>query len=590
MAPFLYFSILALAIFSQYSLSSMNTHIHNINITSWLRDLGVLTLLFVCLFSFMLGSRTLAVPDEARYAEIPREMVASGNYIIPRLNGVVYFEKPVLFYWMQSAAIKMFGYNEWSLRFFTAFMGLLGCLITYVAGRKLYDRRTGFLASIILATSILYFAMAHVITLDMTVSVLLSGALFAFLIAIRSPARGEQRCYLFAMYVLAALAMLTKGLIGILFPGMIIGAWIILTWQWRLLKSVHLLSGALLFLAIVLPWHLLAQKAYANFFDFYFIHQHFLRYFTLAEHRYQPIWWFIPVTIVGFFPWITFLPQAIYQSLPRGFKNLHNPLSLAAGNCFLLVWIVIIFVFYSLSDSKLAPYILPIFPPMALLVAHYFANNWDDLSRRGIVIGFIFSAIIAGAAIIGLAFAPSFIETLNVNKLHYSIAAIIVILVLTTFMPLWLIRYSNAKFKTALSMLAASTVLIGWVANYGYEAFDDRSIYPLIQVLKPLTTKDSIVVSYAHYYQDLPAYLKQRVTVAKQNHQEHELGFGMTLEDTSAWMINIDTFWQRWQGTEPMFMLTSKKVYNKMLQQHRPSLFLLAETNNDVLLTNRIAK
>lgn len=586
--------LLALTSFSQYSLSPMNTLTTNKNFnTSWLSDLLVLTTLFVCLFGFMLGSRYLGVPDEARYSEIPREMVATADYVVPRLNGIVYFEKPVLFYWMQSAAIKMFGYNEWALRLPTALMALLGCLFTYIAGRKFYDRRTGFLASIILSTALLYFAMAHIITLDMTVSALLTGALLTFLLAIRSQPGSSRRNYLLTMYVFAAFATLTKGLIGILFPGMIIGAWILLTQQWRLLKSVYLVTGALLFLAITLPWHILVQKVHPSFFDFYFIQQHFLRYFTLAENRYQPIWWFVPVTLLGFFPWVAFLFQAIKQSLPTGIKILQNPLSVAATNSYLLLWIAIIFIFYSFSDSKLVPYILPIFPPMALLVAHYLVVNWGNLASRGIVIGFTIPAVIASIAAVALLFAPKFIETADVHKLYYCIAALIVILLTTTFIPLLLIRRRNStlnaafKFKAALSILAVGTALSGWIASYGYEIFDDRSIQPLVMVLKSLVQKNTEVVSYGHYYQDLPAYLQQRVTVAKQSHTDNELSYGMKLADTSAWMIGFDTFWQRWQGSQRMFMITNKKHYEKMLAEHRPALYVIARTHDDFLISNR---
>ncbi|CAN5237865.1 glycosyltransferase family 39 protein [soil metagenome] len=572
----------------------MNTLTKNNNFNaSWFSDLLILTALFVCIFGFMLGSRYLGVPDEARYSEIPREMVATADYVVPRLNGIVYFEKPVLFYWMQAAAINMFGYNEWALRLPTALMALLGCLLTYLAGRTLYDRRTGFLASIILSTALLYFAMAHIITLDMTVSVLLTGALFTFLLGIRSQPGARRRNYLLAMYVFAALATLTKGLIGILFPGMIIGAWILLTQQWRLLKSVYLGTGALLFLAITLPWHILVQKAHPGFFDFYFIKQHFLRYFTLAENRYQPIWWFVPVTLLGFFPWVAFLFQAIKQSVPTGLKVLQNPLSVAATNSFLLLWVAIIFIFYSFSDSKLVPYILPIFPPMAILVARYLAINWGNLASRGLVIGFTIPAVISSITAVVLLCAPKFIETADVNKLYYCIAALIVTLLTTTYIPLLLIRRRNVnldatfKFKAALSILAAGTVLSGWIANYGHEIFDDRSIQPLVKALKPLVQKNTEVVSYGHYYQDLPAYLQQRVTVAKQNHADNELSYGMTLVDTSAWMIGLDTFWQRWQGPQPMFMITNKKRYEKMLAEHRPALYVIARTQDDLLISNR---
>src|SRR5574341_604550 len=148
---------------------------------SWLSDLLILTLILGCFFGFGMGKRALWSPDEGRYSEVAREMVVSGDYITPRLNGVKYFEKPPLFYWLQGLSIKLFGVNEWSLRLWTAAFACLGCLAVYVSARRLFGRRSGLIAAVVLATSLLYYAMGRIITLDMAVSVLLSCSLLAFL-------------------------------------------------------------------------------------------------------------------------------------------------------------------------------------------------------------------------------------------------------------------------------------------------------------------------------------------------------------------------------------------------------------------------
>src|SRR5712692_774832 len=168
----------------------------------WLGDLTILALACAVLFGFMLGSRALGVPDEARYSEIPREMAVSGDYLTPRLNGEKYFEKPVLFYWLQAASIKLFGLSEWSLRLWNALFALFGALSVYAGGRLLFDRRTGFIASIVLATSFLYYLMSRIVTLDMAVSVLISASLFAFLIGVRLPTGWPRRLSLWGFYIL----------------------------------------------------------------------------------------------------------------------------------------------------------------------------------------------------------------------------------------------------------------------------------------------------------------------------------------------------------------------------------------------------
>ncbi len=175
------------------------------------RDILVLTLVIGLFFAFFLGSRPLSVPDEARYCEIPREMVATGDYVTPRLNGVKYFEKPVLFYWLQAASIRAFGLSEWTLRLWPALFALSGCLLAYYAGRKLYGRRAGLFAAAVLATSVLYYALGRTIILDMPVTIFLTGALLSFLLAVEEEGARAQRWYYLAFYAFAALATLTKG-------------------------------------------------------------------------------------------------------------------------------------------------------------------------------------------------------------------------------------------------------------------------------------------------------------------------------------------------------------------------------------------
>ena len=255
------------------------------------RDALLLAVLLAVFFGFELGGRALWHPDEGRYSEIPRAMVASGDYVTPRLNGVKYFEKPALFYWMQAGSIKLFGVNEWALRLWPALLALAGCLAVYGAGRKLFGRRAGLIAAIVLATSPLYYLLARIITLDMAVSVLLTGALLSFLLGVREPPGRTRSLYLYAFYALCAAATLTKGLIGIVIPAMVIGAWIVLLWDWRLLRAIHLPTGLLLFFVLAAPWHVLAARANPEFAQFYFIHEHFQRYLTTGT-------WALPAVVV----------------------------------------------------------------------------------------------------------------------------------------------------------------------------------------------------------------------------------------------------------------------------------------------------
>jgi 4-amino-4-deoxy-L-arabinose transferase-like glycosyltransferase len=337
----------------------------------WGRDLVFLTLGVALLLGPHLGRRALWEPDEGRYAEIPREMLASGDFVTPRLNGVKYFEKPPLFYWIEAGALRAFGPREWALRLPPALFALGGCLAVYAAGRRLFGRRAGLWAGAVLATSPLYCAIGHIVILDMAVSVLLTVSLLAFLLATREPRGWRRRLLLWAFWTAAALAVLTKGLIGIVLPGLVIGAWIVLARRWDALRMLLQPSGIALFLAIAVPWHLLAARANPGFAWFYFVHEHLLRYTTKIHGRYHPFWFFIPVLFAGLLPWTLLLPRALRSALAA-------PAEERRKTVFLILWAGIVFLFFSLSDSKLVPYVLPAVPPLALLAGRFLsvAGTW----------------------------------------------------------------------------------------------------------------------------------------------------------------------------------------------------------------------
>ncbi len=331
--------------------------------STWLKDALLLTLITSLFFGVFLGSRNLSAPDELRYSEIPREMIVYQDYVIPKINGVKYFEKPPLFYWMQVANIKAFGLNEWSLRLATAFMGLLGVLATYGFTRRIYNRKTAWMSALILSSMILYFSMAHVITLDMTVSVFITLSLYSFYFSVKN----KQPLCIYLGFIAVAAGMMTKGLIALIFPGVIIGLWLTLFKRWREVKWPHFFAGFILFVILTAPWHIIAQLHAPEFWHFYFIEQQFLRYATSIANRYQPWYFYIPVLILGTLPWSVFLPSALLKLKKSEWKRRwHNE-----NEYFFLIWFLFVLLFFSASNSKLIPYILPGLPPIAIIIAHY---------------------------------------------------------------------------------------------------------------------------------------------------------------------------------------------------------------------------
>jgi len=548
-----------------------------------MRDLVILTVLICLFFTFMLGNRPLSVPDEGRYVEISREMVATGNYLTPRLNSVKYFEKPVFFYWLEAFSIKLFGLNEFTLRLWPALFALFGCLAIAVVGARLFGRLTGLLGATVLATSLLYYGLSRAIILDMPVSILLTLALLSFLMGTHEAPGLKRRLYLWVFYAFAALAVLTKGLIGIFIPGMVIGAWILLLGEWRMLKTLYIPSGLALFLLIAAPWHILVGRANPEFYQFYFIHEHFQRYLTKVHGRYKPFWYFMPIVLLGLFPWSAFLVQAIKHNLPSTWRERHEH----RDALFLMLWAGLVFLFFSSSSSKLAPYILPVFPPLALLVGRYLAAAWDSRDFPGLRTGYSISlvaSLLLAAAFLGLPYYWPIPAQAHIFGLYgYSIASTLAI----GGAAAWgLARYR--KFGWAVVALAITSVLFLMQINAVAPRVDAKSVKQLAIELKARLKPGDEVASYHEYYQDLPVYLEQRITVVDWG---GELNFGNSVEDTKAWMTDGDTFWKRWQGPATMYVLTTIDDYAALKQAKPPlPLFPLAQDRRNIVLSNREVK
>jgi 4-amino-4-deoxy-L-arabinose transferase-like glycosyltransferase len=547
-----------------------------------LRDVLILTVVIGVFFAFMLGNRALSVPDEGRYVEIPREMVSTGDYLTPRLNGVKYFEKPVLFYWLESFSIRLFGLREFFLRLWPLLFALFGCLLVYAAGRRLYGRRSGLIAATVLATSLLYYGLGRAIILDMPVSVLLAAALLSFLLGMHEVPGPRRRLFLWSFYVFSALAVLTKGLIGMLIPGMVIGAWIMILGEWRVLKTMYLPTGLALFLLIAAPWHLMVERANPEFFHFYFIQEHFLRYLTTMHSRYQPPWFFVPVVLLGLFPWSVFLVQAIKHNLPSTWRERHEH----RDALFLILWAGLVFLFFSASDSKLVPYILPVFPPLALLIGRYLGDAWDSREFPGVRAGYallLTTQVILGGAVIAL---PHFWHTPDVQALGWYPVAAGCTLMIGAVLTAALARFRGFRFAFITVAVIAALFLIE--LNAAAPRIDTKSVKTLAMTLKPLLKPGDEVASYLTYYQDLPVYLERRIITVD---WKGELDFGTTVEDTRAWMMDSAAFWKRWAGPETIYLLMDVKIYEAMRSSNpRVKLYPVAQNQRNIVISNRKVK
>ncbi|HBN22964.1 MAG TPA: hypothetical protein DD412_06985 [Holosporales bacterium] len=544
------------------------------------KDLVILSLIISLFFGVFLGTRPLSVPDEGRYTEIPREMVESGDFVTPRLNGVKYFEKPPLVYWLTSASIKNFGINEWALRFWPAVFALFGCLATYLFGRRFYGRQTGIAGSLILATSLLYYAHSRILILDMPVSALLTGSLFSFFAAVFEKNKNRKRLLLAGFFVLSAGALMTKGLLGIALPSCIILLWSLFYKRWEALKYAFNPWGILLFMALALPWHILASLRNPEFFDFYIVHEQILRFLTTVHKRSQPFWFFIPIIVLGLFPWISFLHKALVDT----YRNIKIKAETHLTDAFLVIWIVFIFLFFSASSSKLIPYIVPVFPAFALLIGRTISKTWsnNDVAPHTLSI-----RLFQGLALLLIIAAPIalYIEKKLDNLLitPYAAATVGILLIglVTTF-----IHHRKKNMRALLLTIGLTSALMYLPLNKAWVHLEGRSVYPLAQELKNRLEKEDLVISWHRYYQDLPPYI-ERITYVVD--YLTEMSFGASVEDVSGWMLSEEGFKEIIDTGKPFYIVT-RASFVKDMQDRHPSLKnlqIIARSGKDILLTNK---
>jgi len=323
----------------------------------YIDPLILITLAATCyiLFFHHLGDIGMLGPDEPRYASIARAMFRSGDYITPRLNGEVWFEKPVLMYWGAALGYGIFGLNEWGARFPSAISATICVFLVYWCGRRIWNSKTGFVAALIMASSVGFFSFARAASMDMPLTACLTAAMVFFLVGM-SDASPKRRRWFFLFYASLGLGALAKGPVAFLLPAGSALCFIAVRGAWKEWRTWHP-EGIWIGLAIALPWYIACT--WVNGYDFIrvFIVNHNLQRFATTIHGHEhPFYFYVPVFLLLTFPWTFLLIPALRRQLSR-YEH------------FLIWWAVVPFVFFSLSGSKLPGYILPVVPAIALLCA-----------------------------------------------------------------------------------------------------------------------------------------------------------------------------------------------------------------------------
>lgn len=359
----------------------------------WL--LALLALAFVLFLGLRLGAIGFFDPDEGRYASIPVAMLRTGDYVVPQLGGFPYLEKPPLLYWLTAGSFALFGRSEFAGRLPVLLFGLLGLFSIFCLGKKIGGVRLGLTSAGLLALTVQWYVHSRLLTTDM----ILAGAMTAGLTLFFIGSETGRRAPFAGFYAALAAATLAKGLIGIVLPGLIIGAFILLSRRWRLLLTMRPGLGVLIFGLLVIPWFLLVQQRFPEFIHYFLIDQHVSRFAAEDAEHIKPFWFYIPILIAGFFPWIFHLP-AVLRPDRRAESASARPARL-----FCWLWLAVIFGFFSVSRGKLMSYLLPAYPPLAFLVAQLFDRLWEQPTALAAWRRIRISSLLAGLACLGAGWA-----------------------------------------------------------------------------------------------------------------------------------------------------------------------------------------
>lgn len=559
-------------------------------------DSLIIVVVSYILFTLFLGSYHFLTPDEGRYLEVAREMVQSGNYITPHLDGTAFLDKPILFYWIEAALIKLLGVHEWSTRLLPVSFATLGCVFNYLAGAKLFSRRTGLLAAYLLMSSLIYFFIAHYANMDLMVAVLITGSLYAAIIGLAATETAKQRSYyLWGAYVLAALAFLTKGLMGIVFPMMIIGAWLLIQRDWRVLLKLRIISGFIIFIVITLPWLIAVTQQNPDFLQYFFITQQFSRYTTQHFNEHKPVYFYIIVILVGLIPWVLFLIQSLYYQLSQA---CHNSGAQPSIRRYLLLWPLLITLFFSIPDSKLIGYILPAIPPLPLLIANYLDEKGPFLARSRtfkltMIIGIILSLIIAVTLLV-----LAYTSTLQLAEANQMMGMIALVIILGSLGLIYFALIKN-KLSATLATLFVTVLVIYMIYIAHVDLFKPKTTKPLAQTIKRYYKPSNHIISYKDYFQGLPLYLGQRIDVVydwdnpslkQHDNWRTQLAEGIIHKHYhQPRLINNQQFIKRWQNQNVFVVVKHKRwpqLKSTVTQHSQRPYHVIQRHQNLLLITN----
>ena len=509
----------------------------------------LLAVLTVLLFVELPGSWLLE-PDEGRYAEIPREMLATGNWIVPKLNGVDYFEKPPLTYWAGAVSIAVLGHDPFAARLPERLAIVGTALLLAGALRKRFGERVAALSALIFLSSPLVFAVGRTALTDGVLTFAMTITLVSLDRFLGAAEKGESARGAAALTGLGCgLALLDKGLIGVVLPG---GAFLL----WCALRRTARPIGRILFswapvvcVAVAAPYFIAVERAAPGFSKFFWIHEHFARYATSEASRPGPPWYFLLAFLLGMLPW-SFFSSRLGRRLWWSRRRAVAP---DASDLWFALWFSVILVFFSLSHSKLLPYFAPACPAAAILFARLIDADLESGERtpaRPLAFHALFWTIAAPAAFVLLARSG--------DLARYGLTGIIAAALAALLITSW----GGAAVAKTRPAAGIAVAVGGWCIFYAalIAAFPsitpDQSAHDLAIAAGRAAGDSGEVVCYRTYLQGFPWELERRLRIFG---WKGELAFGSARGDQSAWFLPAGAFWKEWDSSKRLVALVRKR-------------------------------
>ncbi|HCA5052099.1 TPA: glycosyltransferase family 39 protein [Acinetobacter baumannii] len=540
----------------------------------WLRSSKFL-LIFLPIWLFVLSwIRPLSVPDEGRYGDISRTMFESGDWLTPRIDGLPFMHKPPLLHWLSSMFMELFGVHVWVLRLVPVLAGTLMLVGLFLFVKKHISENVAQLTVIILATNLLFFGSSQYINHDLLLASWITISVLCFV----DFTIYARKSILFLGYIAGAAAFLSKGLIGVLIPGMILLPWLIYTKQWKKIPFLLNPLAILLFLLIVSPWLYLVQSKYPQFLHYFFIEQQFNRFSSKEFNNKQPWCFYLMILFVSFLPWLF---ASTFTSIKTIFKD-YKSCSLLA---LFVWWFVSVTVFFSIPPSKLAGYILPAVPPLAIFFALVMnkvleSSNKTRLQTWGIP---VFTVLVG----IGVSATPHFIRA---HQLFIQNQAIFIYLIgaLLIVLPLVLVGLYKKQKLNYLTYIFISLIVLCSAVPFAVRILDTKNNVGQTDFAEYIAPSTKIVF-YNYYFYDVPflLQLKQPVYIVNLWDTVHSDSASLEIKDGLLFEPQLKKY--LWSEQQLQDALMQKQDLIVVSQPHNfatkdPSVKTLHYRNYDVFI------